>query len=316
MDKISIIVPVYNVEPYLRKCIDSIVSQKYENIEILLINDGSTDNSGNICSEYSTKDKRIRVFHQSNKGVSAAMNVGLENMVGNYVCFADPDDWVEPDWCLDLYDAVMADSAQIGISSYFIDTDVKSMPQKNIKQIRPGKISKEELLIYPLKRDFYMGFCGYVWNKIFSADIINLLKLRFDEAIKYGSDVLFYMNYILSQDCNGAYVDKSLYHYYQRNNAITKSTSYEIKLDILKVYKCIEEMFHNNGYKHLCFWARGFYCHHAGVIANIAIKNNDKKMLLQMQNEIKHHLDDYSKTNEDSPEKIERMYNLANSEIV
>ena len=103
---ISIIVPVYNAEKTLPQCIDSILSQKYSDFEVLLIDDGSTDNSGRLCDTYSQKDKRIRVFHQENQGVSAARNLGLEQMKGEFVTFCDSDDWVEDTWLLDYMDSI------------------------------------------------------------------------------------------------------------------------------------------------------------------------------------------------------------------
>jgi glycosyltransferase involved in cell wall biosynthesis len=93
---ISVIVPVYNVKPYLRKCLDSIINQTYRDLEILIIDDGSTDGSGDICDEY-RKDDRIKVFHTENRGLSAARNLGLDNTTGNWIGFIDSDDWIEPD---------------------------------------------------------------------------------------------------------------------------------------------------------------------------------------------------------------------------
>ena len=94
---ISIIIPVYKVEPYLRKCLDSVVQQTYRNLEIILVDDGSPDSCGAICDEYATKDERITVIHQENKGLSAARNAGLDIATGDYIQFVDSDDWIEPD---------------------------------------------------------------------------------------------------------------------------------------------------------------------------------------------------------------------------
>ena len=94
---ISVIVPVYNVEPYLRKCLDSILAQTYRNLEILVIDDGSTDGSGRICDEYAGRDERIKVFHTENHGLSCARNLGLDNANGEWIGFVDSDDWIEPD---------------------------------------------------------------------------------------------------------------------------------------------------------------------------------------------------------------------------
>ena len=93
-EMISVIIPVYNSEKYLHKCIDSVLSQSYTNFEVILVNDGSTDKSGAICDEYAEKDEKVRVFHKENGGVSSARNLGIEKAIGKYVCFIDSDDWV------------------------------------------------------------------------------------------------------------------------------------------------------------------------------------------------------------------------------
>lgn len=314
-DKISIIIPVYNVEPYIRKCFDSVINQTYTNLDIICIDDGSTDNSGRICDEYAEKDNRIRVFHQSNGGLSSALNVGLKNFTGQYIGFVDSDDWIEQDMFETLYNSMKDNNVQISIASYFKDTDTESFAMSNKEQIPDGIISTKDMLLYPLKRDYFIGFCGYVWNKLYSADIFNNSGLVFDNKIKYAMDVLFYTTVVLTGKCIGAYIDKPLYHYYQRKTAITKSESLDIKTDILIVYKRVEKLLENNGFEDIAYWARGFYCHHASVIAELCIKNNDKKNLTIMQNEIRLHLDDYIKTNKEFPEKFERMYKLIEKEV-
>ena len=95
MDKISVVVPVYNVEKYLRKCIDSIINQTYKNLEIILVDDGSPDKCGEICDEYAKKDNRVKVIHKKNAGVSSARNDGIDNATGEYIIFVDSDDWLE-----------------------------------------------------------------------------------------------------------------------------------------------------------------------------------------------------------------------------
>ena len=106
-EKITVIVPVYNVENYLNKCLDSLINQTYKNLEIIVINDGSTDNSGEICQEYAQKDNRIIYIEQENGGLSDARNTGLERMTGSYVTFVDSDDWVEPDYVEVLYNKLL-----------------------------------------------------------------------------------------------------------------------------------------------------------------------------------------------------------------
>ena len=121
MPKFSIIVPVYNVEDYLERCLDSIISQTFSNIEIICVDDGSTDNSGNICEEYADKEQRISVIHKENEGPAAARNDGLENIQGAYVSFVDCDDWLEPEMYTTMLQALNKEQADIIICGYTED---------------------------------------------------------------------------------------------------------------------------------------------------------------------------------------------------
>jgi len=298
MDKISIIIPIYNVEPYIKKCLDSVINQTYANLEIICVNDGSTDASGKICDEYAKKDSRVKVFHKINGGVSSAKNLGLKNITGKYVGFMDADDWIEPDMYEILHKSAQEKNVPIIIANYFKDTDAGSTSMINKARIPDDVISTENMLLFPLKRDYYMGFCGYLWNKLFSSDIFLSNGLHFNEKINYAEDVLLYTEAIITGKYIGIYIDKPLYHYYQRVGSISHSESIGAKVDILTVYKKVEKLLNENGYSDISYWARGFYCYHASVIAEI------------IQNEIKTHLNDYIETNKEFPEKIERMYGL------
>ena len=115
IDLISVIVPVYNVEPYLRKCVDSILAQSYSNLEVILVDDGSPDGCGAICDEYAAKDARVRVIHKPNGGISDARNAGLDIMTGDYVTFVDSDDWIDEQHLSSLY-ALVKGGADIAVS--------------------------------------------------------------------------------------------------------------------------------------------------------------------------------------------------------
>ena len=315
MDKISIIIPVYNVEPYLVRCLDSVIKQTYENLEILLINDGSTDNGGNICDKYAAEDNRIRVFHKKNGGLSTALNVGLKKVTGEYIGFVDSDDWIESTMYEVLYNTLREQNTRLSVGNFYIASDVESTPMKNKSFIQNGLITTKDMLLYPLMRDNYMGFRSNVWNKLYNAKMITSSKLFFNENIKYGMDVLFYYSLILKKKCQGIYADQPLYHYYQRNTAISKSKSLRVRQDILTAYKKVEELMNTYGYSDISFWARGFYCYHASVIAEMGLEINNREAFLKMQDEIATHFDDYVKTNEGYPNKIERVRKLLSKNI-
>ena len=118
-EKITVIVPVYNVENYLNKCLDSLINQTYKNLEIIVINDGSTDNSGTICQEYAQKDNRIVYIEKENGGLSDARNAGLDRMTGSYVTFVDSDDWIEQDYVEVLYNKLTEHQADVSVGNYY-----------------------------------------------------------------------------------------------------------------------------------------------------------------------------------------------------
>ena len=126
-EKITVIVPVYNVEHYLDKCLDSVIKQTYKNIEIIVVNDGSTDNSGEICQEYAQKDNRIVYIEKENGGLSDARNAGLDQMTGSYVTFVDSDDWIEQDYVETLYQKITEYQADIAIGNYYSFDEERSV---------------------------------------------------------------------------------------------------------------------------------------------------------------------------------------------
>ena len=303
-DKITIIIPVYKVKSYIRKCLDSVVEQTYTNLEILLVDDGSPDECGEICDEYALKESRIRVFHKENGGLSSALNVGLKNSTGDYIGFVDSDDWIEPDMFANLLKAISG--VDIAVCSYYKDSNENSITMSNTKQITSSMLTAEQMMLYPLMRDYYIGFCGYVWNKLYRADVIKRNGLLFDENVKYAMDVLFYETLVIQEKCSGRYVDKPLYHYVQRKGAITKSKSFDVKCDILTVYKRVEKLLPQ---EHK-YWARGFYCYHASVILKLAHEKQDRVTFNKMKNEIAAHIEDYEHTNMEFPEKVKGMREL------
>ena len=159
MAKISIVVPVYNVEPYLRKCIDSIVHQIFRDIEIIIIDDGSTDGSGEICDEYASKDERIRVLHKNNKGLSCARNDGIDMSTAPYIMFVDSDDWVEPEFCeLPLIVAKGTD-ADLVLFSY--NEEKKGILTEVKIKMKDGELCESNAMYYNVYYSAYPWSCLY-----------------------------------------------------------------------------------------------------------------------------------------------------------
>lgn len=178
---ISVIIPVYNTEKYLRRCLDSIMEQTYKDFECILVDDGSTDGSGKICDEYAVKDNRFKVLHKKNGGASSARNLGLDNVRGKYVAFCDADDYTSNIW-LETFVANMKNNDMV-VSSFY---KIKNKIQESV--IYSYNITQMDLLWAVLEMD---GTAGFLWNKCFRADIIKHNNIRFNEKYKLWEDETF-----------------------------------------------------------------------------------------------------------------------------
>lgn len=182
-DLISIIVPVYNIEKYIRKCIESIINQTYKNLEIILVDDGTPDNSGKICDEYAKIDKRIKVIHKQNGGVSSARNVGLENALGEYVSFIDGDDYISDRFCEKLLQKIKEENADCIACGYYRVYDNKT---EKIVSSKPYVLKEIEYLEQIL---FVQKGLGFSHMKLWRKDSIN--NIRFNENLKVAEDAYF-----------------------------------------------------------------------------------------------------------------------------
>ena len=198
--KISVIVPVYKAEAYLHRCVDSLLAQTFTDFEILLVDDGSPDNSGEICDEYARKDSRVRVFHKENGGVSSARNMGLDNARGEYVCFVDSDDWVEEAMFATLLKSFQS-KMKMDILFWGFQYDNSQVQDYKKRKALKEKLqyvycdTAESILesVYWLEeRDLF----GWTWNKLFRREIIQSQKIRFDETISLQEDHLFTLEYV------------------------------------------------------------------------------------------------------------------------
>lgn len=212
MGKISVIVPVYNVEKYIDKCMRSLISQTYSNLEIILIDDGSADKSGEICDNYVQKDGRIKVIHKKNGGVSSARNIGIQNATGEYITFVDPDDWLEPD----MYEQMMS-KFSAGVDAVFCgywenpeeETGLTPILHSPTKQ---GVVDNEGAL-YECLTAMGEGYFTAVWNKLFRAEIIKKSEIIF-ENYAIAEDELW-LTKILPKCENVCLLNTPFYHWRQ-----------------------------------------------------------------------------------------------------
>lgn len=195
--EISVIVPIYGVEQYLPQCIDSILMQTFYDFELLLIDDGSPDRSGDICDDYARTDQRIRVFHQKNAGLSCARNVGLINSCGRYVTFIDSDDYVKPCYLEELYGALPADKNVKGVIVGGLD---KFLPNGNMHTIHvpEQKITSEKM--YLILTELIDKYVTYAGSKLYDNCLIKQYKVSFVPFVSGLEDLLFMLDYLIYSD--------------------------------------------------------------------------------------------------------------------
>lgn len=211
--KITVVVPVYNMAQHLEKAIKSLLNQTYDNYEILIIDDGSTDNSGVLCDNLEKKHDNIKVFHKENGGLSSARNKGIELSDGDFIIFPDPDDWVDEDYLSCLVNSY--NDTQLEICGHYIVSP--NAQRTHNPDGEKNTLTKEQAIIKLLKSTAY---CGYAWNKMFHLDIIKANNLRFDEELGMAQDLHFAFRYMLLCD-KIAYNPEPHYYYYQHEKGVT-----------------------------------------------------------------------------------------------
>ena len=213
----SFVVPVYNVEQYLGKCIESVLGQTYSDFELILVDDGSTDSSGKICDSYREKDNRILVIHKKNAGVSAARNVGIEQARGEYICFIDSDDWIESNYLSEIK-AEIADFDILFFGCFLRYED--GMASSICPPAVECRTDIGNVISYLFQNDMHVNYFGYPWNSIYRRDIIDQFEIRFSETLSFCEDEVFNLAY-----CNHArslkIITPLLYNYRLKEQGLT-----------------------------------------------------------------------------------------------
>ena len=221
---ISIVIPVFNTEKYLKECLDSILLQTYVDWEAILVNDGSSDNSGNICDEFALRDSRFKVVHAYHAGLSQSRNIGLGECEGDLIAFVDSDDYVHSRWLEILYDIHINSACDISICDY------KSFSNDNPIINEVSSYGYENLSAYDVINKMYnYQMSSTVWNKLYDRDIIGDTKFTSCKA----EDWDFNLQILLKKDIKVVYTDVPLYYYRIRNDALTESYNQKWLLDDL-----------------------------------------------------------------------------------
>ncbi len=239
MKKISVIVPVYNVEKYIEKCIRSIMEQTLKEIEIIVVNDGSPDRSSEIIDRLMKEDQRIKVINKKNEGVSSARNIGIKVATGKYIQFIDGDDWAEKDFLKSMYEFAEKENLDIVVSDYCEDYfDGK-------KKIQEGKKKSEKIIFDSkeyLKDFFYNGDAPAMWNKLFKTSLYKENNIFCPENISMGEDLATTPRLIYFSKKIG-YLKKEFYHYRKNPKSITNTTTGINKCQIFQCFDLLDDFF-------------------------------------------------------------------------
>ena len=244
MNKISIVIPVYKVEKYLRQCLDSVVGQTYKNLEIIVVDDGSPDNCGAICDEYAQKDERVQVIHKENGGLCAARNDGIARATGDWIAFVDSDDWCEPDMyeqavnaLEDGVDILMFSSfSNIGDRQVVIPAFAQEFTTEDSALIKHMQVAMINQHYTPLESRFAPG-CP--WNRLFRASLIRDHAITYPTEVRAGEDGIFNLQ-VFQFTKKIKFIDVPLYHYRYNENSITnKYTPDRPEID----HRLFEELF-------------------------------------------------------------------------
>lgn len=239
-DLISVIIPAYNAEKYMDRCLNSIVKQSYNNLQIIVVNDGSTDNTKKILEKFAEADNRIVVINQKNGGVSQARNNGIYIAKGKYMCFVDSDDYIDINMIQKLYDGIKKCELSVcGFVNYF-DNEEKDGPSP-FGNTNGLKTRNEYLKI--MSKYLYSVYFGALWNKLYLSEIIMKNNIRFDDKISFAEDFIFNIKY-LEYVTKVSIVHNNLYYYYQEvKNSLTKvvDVQYRWQASYTKYCCCIEQ---------------------------------------------------------------------------
>lgn len=214
--RISIIVPVYNAASTLERCVRALMAQTHNNIEIILVNDGSRDNSLELCRAFAAEDPRIRVIDKPNGGVSSARNAGLDAATGAFIMFCDSDDWAEPDWCEELLSHY--EEGCLVMCGHYVEGEQPYLPHKiraedSAERYAPGDF-------YRLKLKNFNA----PWNKIYSARVLRTHGIRFNESLTNGEDYLLILQYLSCIPGDIIFLDKCVFHYeWPRENSLSRA---------------------------------------------------------------------------------------------
>lgn len=297
-DKISVIVPVYNVENYLNSSLNSICNQSYKNIEIILVDDGSSDKSGEICDYWASKDSRIKVFHKPNGGLSSARNKGLDNATGDYISFIDSDDVIHEDFYLKLIEACKSEEADIAVCNFVRVENFDNLPEAT--ETKQNFTVSDEFAKFNQLINERNVVTTIVCNKLFKKEIWDDLRFPIN---RYQEDEAI-IHYVLDKAKRIVYIPQGYYYYLQRPNSIMRQKFNEKSFDKLEAIKDRINFFSNK--KDLIYFENYFkfiYCYLNRTLYN-QVEKDDINYKKRLNDEFKYYYDMIDKKMLPSKERI------------
>ncbi len=229
MSKVSVIIPVYNTKKYLRKCVDSVLAQTYDNLEIILVNDGSTDDTGALCDEIAKGFNNIIVIHKQNGGLSDARNAGMAVATGEYTCFLDSDDWMDEDGIEEGLNEAKSSNADVVVWGYHTDFHDENERIITSRDVIPAQFKSTDIVDENMDVDKLIGLCGYAWNKLYKTEVIK--NLEFAKGISLVEDILFNAD-VMTENVKVSFINKAFTHYIQRQRETLGTKYYPDYLDL------------------------------------------------------------------------------------
>ena len=263
---VSVIVPIYNAAEYLERCINSVLGQEYKNFELILVNDGSQDASGEICRAYAAQDERVKVLEKENSGVSDSRNRAMDMAEGEYLQFLDADDWLTPDATKLFVQSAVNNDCDMVIADFYRVSGEKVSHKGDIE--KEGILSREEFANYMMENpaDFYYGV---LWNKLFRRDLVEKHGLRMDPEISWCEDFIFNLEYI--RHCRTIYaLQVPVYYYVKTKGSLVNSQGASInntirmKLNVFEYYhQFLRELYDEEDYENIRFQVHRFFLTYA-----------------------------------------------------
>lgn len=318
--KVSLIIPVYNTAAYLRRCINSVLSQTYDNMEIICVDDGSTDGSGEILDEFAQCDKRIFAIHQKNSGESSARNTALSVASGDYIGFVDCDDWIEPEMYEVLATSLENADADIAVSAFyreFEEGEKRTVRIWNEKTVEPNTFDGKQLLRYLYERDAYRSF-AYIWDKLYKREVIyrnGRNPIFFDENLELGGDVLWLAKCALNIR-RAVYVEDAFYHYLWREGSGCHMPDLKRRLDNITAYQIVLKEFEEKNVESVVVdYIKRILVYHGSNTAQLAYELKNRVVLKQCQELMRKFEKEYRLLNTNKLEWIKRFEDILQYEV-